>query len=208
MKKEGTKICKYCKSEIPADAKICPNCRKKQGPKIWLFIVGAIILIAIFAAVFGGSNDNTPVSVNDPETNTGNESQTAKTEFNQDETVLLDGVEYQVTNVTKTKGSDFDSAKEGYEYVVVTVKITNNSEEKISYNPLYWKMENSMGQEESQAFTIVDSDTSLNSGDLNPDGTVEGTIAFEQPEGDQGLKLNYYGLNLYDDSPLFKIIID
>lgn len=34
MKKEGTKICKHCKSEIAADAKICPHCRKKQGMAI------------------------------------------------------------------------------------------------------------------------------------------------------------------------------
>ena len=27
-----TKLCKYCKSEIPYDAKVCPNCRKKQTP--------------------------------------------------------------------------------------------------------------------------------------------------------------------------------
>lgn len=26
-----TKVCKYCKSEIPKKAKVCPNCRKKQG---------------------------------------------------------------------------------------------------------------------------------------------------------------------------------
>ena len=32
MKKEKptTKLCKHCKTEIPYDAKVCPNCRKKQ----------------------------------------------------------------------------------------------------------------------------------------------------------------------------------
>lgn len=29
--KSETKLCKYCQTEIPAKAKICPNCRKKQG---------------------------------------------------------------------------------------------------------------------------------------------------------------------------------
>ena len=28
--KPTTKICKHCKSEIPYDAKVCPQCRKKQ----------------------------------------------------------------------------------------------------------------------------------------------------------------------------------
>ena len=34
MKEKKTKVCKYCKSEIDAKAKICPNCRKKQGGKL------------------------------------------------------------------------------------------------------------------------------------------------------------------------------
>lgn len=27
---EETKKCKYCKTEIPKDAKVCPNCRKNS----------------------------------------------------------------------------------------------------------------------------------------------------------------------------------
>ena len=26
-----TKVCKHCQTEIPKKAKVCPNCRKKQG---------------------------------------------------------------------------------------------------------------------------------------------------------------------------------
>lgn len=29
--KPATKTCKHCKTEIPAGAKVCPQCRKKQG---------------------------------------------------------------------------------------------------------------------------------------------------------------------------------
>lgn len=59
MKKETgeTKICKHCKTEIPAGAKICPNCRKKQGGKLkWIII--AVVVIGIIGAAIGGGNDS------------------------------------------------------------------------------------------------------------------------------------------------------
>ena len=46
MKKEKptTKLCKHCKTEIPYDAKVCPNCRKKQkGGKLkWILIIAVV----------------------------------------------------------------------------------------------------------------------------------------------------------------------
>ncbi len=59
--KPETKICKHCKTEIPYGAKICPQCRKKQGmgliPKI---IIGIVVLAAIGAAA--GGNEDKPAS--------------------------------------------------------------------------------------------------------------------------------------------------
>lgn len=57
MKEKKTKVCKYCKSEIDAKAKICPNCRKKQGGKLkWIII--AIVVLAILGALFGDGDDS------------------------------------------------------------------------------------------------------------------------------------------------------
>lgn len=70
MKKEKptTKICKHCKTEIPFDAKVCPQCRKKQGAgcltKILIFI-GIIIVISVIGSMMGGddkSNDTNDTS--------------------------------------------------------------------------------------------------------------------------------------------------
>lgn len=52
-----TKICKYCKTEIPKDAKICPNCRKKQKGKLGIIIAVVVVLFLIGAVAGGGSDD-------------------------------------------------------------------------------------------------------------------------------------------------------
>ena len=70
-------------------------------------------------------------------------------------------------------------------------KIENKGTDKLSYNPLYFKMQNSQGQQESMTFTTVDSGTSLNSGELVAGGKVSGTITFEEPIGDTDLMLIY-----------------
>lgn len=56
--KPATKLCKYCKSEIPYEAKICPHCRKKQkgGAFKWILIIFG--LIVIFAVVTGGKGSS------------------------------------------------------------------------------------------------------------------------------------------------------
>lgn len=96
-----------------------------------------------------------------------------------------------VTKVEKSNGTEFDTPQQGKEYVIVTVQIQNAGDQNISYNPFDFKMANSQGQIQDMGFTTVNSDTSLQSGELAPGGSVSGTIAFEEPVGDTGLQLQY-----------------
>lgn len=64
------KKCKHCQSEIDSKAKICPNCRKKQGLPTWAIVLIVIVVIMILGGAMGGgegseSTDNkekTPTS--------------------------------------------------------------------------------------------------------------------------------------------------
>lgn len=102
--------------------------------------------------------------------------------------------EVTVTSVEKSTGTQYDKPKDGMEFVIVTVKYKNISEKNnITYNPFDFKIKNSQGQITSQTFTMVNTDTALSSGELAPGGEISGTIAFEEPAGDEGLVLQYIG---------------
>lgn len=72
------KKCKHCQTEIDVNAKICPNCRKKQGRPIWLAVILIIIGISLISSVFSEN----------PETDT--EKPTGSTN-NSEKLSLLDG---------------------------------------------------------------------------------------------------------------------
>lgn len=111
-----------------------------------------------------------------------------------------------VTKVEKSEGTSIDSPKDGMEFVIVHVKIENTGKKNISYNPFDYKIINSKKQITDQAFTIVDSDTALSSGELAPGGEIEGTISFEQPKDDENLILQYYN-NMFNSSPSMKFAL-
>ena len=64
MKKEKptTKICKYCKTEIPLDAKVCRQCRKKQGGHGCLTAIGVVVAIGVLGSCFAGGGSSTKPS--------------------------------------------------------------------------------------------------------------------------------------------------
>lgn len=62
--KPETKQCKHCKTEIPYDAKICPNCKKRvKGGKVKWVVLAIVIIFILIAALSGGNDDDTPSKV-------------------------------------------------------------------------------------------------------------------------------------------------
>lgn len=185
--------------------------KKSIFKRWWFWTIVVVLLIGIGANLddeeeTSKNNDSEPASSQvdnsnnndsdnnvDENTNDNNQENDAsdegKTEFGVNEEIEFENRIIEVTDIEYSQGGDFDTPKDGMEYVIVTVSITNNSDDELSYNPFHFKMQNSNGQIESQTFTIVDSDTSLSSGDLASGGNVSGTIAFEQPVDDPDLKL-------------------
>lgn len=61
-----TKLCKHCKTEMPVEAKICPNCKKKQNS------IGKWIVIALVIFAIGGCASTSSKSTGQPSNNLQN----------------------------------------------------------------------------------------------------------------------------------------
>ncbi len=120
-----TKPCKYCKSLIPKNAKVCPVCRKKQsGIGKWFIII--IIAIVIIAAIIGGNDDSASSSANS----------------NSDTTIQKNNVSSEQANTATEKGTTglteekYDSIETGMTYDEVVNIIgedgTNISESEVA----------------------------------------------------------------------------
>ena len=226
-------FCQNCGERINAEETYCPKCGKKVGEEeekkqpsnnqnkkmpVWAIIVIVILAIVVLGAVL--DDEDSPTETGAPqnegiieeENPADNENVQQQPQENIEQkykigsTVTYEGVNYTVTKVKYSNGTEWDTPAKGKEYVIVTIQIENKSDEKISYNTYDWKMRNSQGQEEDGAFTTIDNDTNLGSGDLTPNGKKEGTLVFEEPKNDKSLKLLYFG-HILSDEEGFEIIL-
>ena len=132
--------------------------------------------------------------------------ESSKYTYSLNESAIYKNVEYTITNVEYSNGNEWDHPSSGKKYVIITLKIENKSDKKISYNALDYKMVNSQGQEDDESFTTINNDTSLSSGDLISGGVKTGTLVFEEAEDETSLKLLYYS-NIFDDKAKFEIVV-
>lgn len=157
------------------------------------FILPLITIMIILALTACGtsnqpsSNNNSPASSN----NSSDNKDTVKDSYAVGEKAKYKDLEMTVVKVDKSNGSEYDKPTDGKEFVIATVKIKNNGDKNLSYNPFYFKMKNSSGQIEDGTFSTVNQNTALQSGELAKGGEVEGTVIFQEKVGDNGLILQY-----------------
>lgn len=156
--KPETKLCKHCKTEIPYDAKVCPNCRKKvKGGKLKWIIIAVVVIFIIAAAAGGGSDDDegtklvgtvgesgsTTESVNANAGDDGEDSDSAgdaadtETEAEEVKTVyyvgdiLMDGdmkIVYMSSGVYE-EDNEYSQPDEGYQYIYLQFAFENTGDD-------------------------------------------------------------------------------
>lgn len=200
---QQTKTCKYCQSEIPKKARICPNCRKKQGG-IGKWVVIVIVFLVLVSAMFGGGGETPPVTktgevdtskeISKDESNTV-ANDTEETEesvsniFNVGDIVETDNLQITfVSSSSYTPDNEYLVPKDGYEYWEFEFKFENISDTDQNVSSMMdWECyaDNS---KVDQAWISDDNglDATLSSG-----RTTQGKIYFEVPTDATSIELEY-----------------
>lgn len=149
----------------------------------WLLIVFVVVAIGI-----GASGDR-------PEYQGTTNQYNTPSEYHINEKIAAGKSEIEVTGVEYgyTGNSEYFSPDSGHEWVKVNISQTNNSNNKISFNALYWEIQDSDGVIQSylNANLGAQGDDFFGSGELATGGTKTGSITFEVSAGDRNLTLIY-----------------
>ena len=136
-----TKICKHCQTEIPKKAKVCPQCRKKQGGIVKWVVIG-IVVFGLFGSCLGGSEEDESDKVVNNSGNIEVSTQNSILESNETETeIVIDNTfevgEYLETDYLKISyisceeyksDNQFIQPKDGYVYYRLEFEFENIGE--------------------------------------------------------------------------------
>lgn len=195
-----TKLCKHCQTEIPKKAKVCPNCRKKQGGKLkWIIIAVAAIIIIASAAGGGGKNEPEKVGENNISTKSNNDSANItksaggeNTVFKKGEMAELNGVQVTLTNYEESSGSAYNKPMDGNLFVLAEFEIANNSNSELTIS--------SMMSFEAYAddyalnyslSAMIDKDGNYLDGTIAAGKKMKGWIGWELPEDYQTIEIHF-----------------
>lgn len=165
---------------------------------VWLLI---IVVIIIGASAAGGNKNDTTTNTGD--SNSQSSKQEEKTEFKVGETATFDDKSITVAEIQRNydTGNQFAQPESGKEFVIVTVNIANNGDSTLDYNTFEFKMQDSNGVQQSEAYSAL-TEGKLNSGSLAKGGKVTGKLAYEVPKDDTGLKLLYQNFSFFDNKAI------
>jgi hypothetical protein len=204
--KKATKECPKCRTDIPLKATKCPNCQSdlrswfRRHPVITGIL--CLVLLIVLVSALGENNDSTskiePTPVAKKVDNSGVPEESISPtevaekqngEFAVGDTVIMRDWEVKVNKVSKEKSISYSTAKTNKEYVLVNITLKNNGEgEAKGTGALDFKVQDSNGVQDDKTFITLD-DEMQGYVDLAPGGVLTGTIPFEVPENDNGLKL-------------------
>lgn len=212
------KQCKYCKSAIDDNTKICPICRKKQSGKV-KFIIIAIVAIVAIAAIGSSMEDDKPTPVpNNTEKETDTPTSTPEVKDTTDDTevdkednkeddkednkdadsfTVGTSAEYKdvivtLTEVTESKGSEFNTPEDGKVYVLANFTFENNSDKDLSISSMlsFDTYVDGFSTTISLGAIIEKGSNEQLDGTIAPGKKMKGIVGYEVPSDYKELEIN------------------
>lgn len=200
--KKETKICKYCKTEIPKNAKVCPVCRKKQKHIGGFIALGIVVLIVVIIIAANAGSDSKPKKVGDDKSaSAGSSDSEEKDVFTKGEIAEMNGVQVTLKDYEESNGTEFLTPDDGNVFVIVTFEIANNSDSEISVSSIA----SFEAYVDDYSVSTSISAESVKDGVGTLDGTVaagkkmSGIIGYEVPKDWKNMEISFTD-NVWSDS--------
>ncbi len=194
----------------PQQPMMPPSAPKKSGAlKTVLIVLGVVLVLCIVACVIISNVFNSAVkqtttgTISNGNTSSGNTSTQVTTPAKigkPGDTITVDSVGCTFVSVKTLAGDQFVKPKAGNQFIVVHVKIHNANTQQATYNPFDFHVKSGAGNvtnEEIAPPSTYTGNNTLNSGQLDQGGTVEGDLIFQVPIGDHNAELtwqpNFFG---------------
>ena len=185
-----TKKCKYCQSDIPKKAKVCPVCKKKQKKNIVLIIILIFVILSftMCGTMCGLLGDAVDETVKEETKKEDALKKLAKKKFKVGETVTTDDMEIKYLSVKDYKSdNEFMQPKKGYKYIKAEFEFVNKSkEDDLSVSTLSF----SCNADDYEVETVYMDDNELDA-DLSPGKKAKGPIFFEVPKDAKSIEIQY-----------------
>lgn len=163
--------------------------------------LAAMMLFTVVGCASEGTEDEKQgeTKVTEQEEQKENQTEEKKDVYAMKETVHLEDMDVTVNSVSTSEGENYTKPEDGKVFVLINVTITNTSDEDISYNVLYSKIQNAQGQINSLGFSMLNVKDKLNSGKLIPGGTITGTVVTEAAADEINSMIFIYEPNPFSD---------
>lgn len=181
-------FCTTCGKPIPVDVKFCPSCGAPTTPSAVSKVpvtsqpvkashtkrnVLVIVVVFLLILIVAGASYRPS-----PKTSSGNSTglQTATTPEHQYDAVIRYTEKYQ-------ESIEISDAKPGYIYLILTMQIQNNIDRALTSGPSYFYVTTNNVKYDYSGATFWLTDELSCCPELQKDGVISGSVAFEVPVG-------------------------
>lgn len=187
---EPTKKCKYCQSDMPIKAKVCPICKRKQKKNIVLFVILIIVVLSFVACgtmcgIVGGAVNEVAEEEMKKE---AKEKEIAKKDYKVGDTVKTDDFICKYVSVKDYKSNDeFTQPKKGNKFIRLDFEFENtNKNDDLYVSSTYFTCTADDYDCEAQYFDLLELDA-----ELAPNKKTKGAIFFEVPKDAKNIEVQY-----------------